>query len=47
MLYIILIVTISMFTPYLTNILSNDHILLLYSSDDERNNAPVNILITD
>ena len=40
-----LIVTISMSTtPHLTNIPSNEHIMLLYSSDDERNNAAVNYI---
>ena len=34
-----------MSTPsHLTNIPSNDHIMLLYSSDDERNNAAVNYI---
>ena len=32
-------------TPHLTNIIpSNEHIMLLYSSDDERNNAAVNYI---
>jgi hypothetical protein len=31
-------------TPHLTNIPSNEHIMLLYSSDDERNNAAVNYI---
>ena len=31
-------------TPQLTNIPSNEHIMLLYSSDDERNNAAVNYI---
>ena len=40
-----LIVTISMSTtPHLTNIPSNEHIMLLYSSDDERNNVAVNYI---
>jgi len=30
--------------PYLTNIPSNEHIMLLYSSDDERNNVAVNYI---
>jgi hypothetical protein len=30
--------------PYLTNIPSNEHIMLLYSSDDERNSAAVNYI---
>ena len=43
-----LMITIYMSTiPYLTNIPSNEHIMLLYSSDDEHNNAAVNILIRD
>ena len=32
--------------PYLTNIPSNEHIMLLYSSDDERNSAAVNYINT-
>ena len=40
-----LIITISMSsTCHLTNIPSNEHIMLLYSSDDERNNAAVNYI---
>jgi hypothetical protein len=40
-----LIVTISMSTtPHLTNIASNEHIMLLYSNDDERNNVAVNYI---
>ena len=40
-----LIVTVSMSTtPHLTNIPSNEHIMLLYSSHDERNNAAVNYI---
>ena len=31
-------------TPHLTNIPSNEHIMLLYSSNDERNNAAVNYI---
>ena len=31
-------------TCHLTNIPSNEHIMLLYSSDDERNNAAVNYI---
>ena len=31
-------------TPHLTNIPSNEHIMLLYSSDDERNNVAVNYI---
>jgi MEDS: MEthanogen/methylotroph, DcmR Sensory domain len=31
-------------TTHLTNIPSNEHIMLLYSSDDERNNAAVNYI---
>ena len=31
-------------TPHLTNIPSNEHIMLLYSRDDERNNAAVNYI---
>ena len=31
-------------TRHLTNISSNEHIMLLYSSDDERNNAAVNYI---
>ena len=30
--------------PHLTNIPSNEHIMLLYSSDDERNNVAVNYI---
>ena len=32
------------FTPHLTNFSSNEHIMLLYSSNDERNNAVVNYI---
>src|SRR5918995_3164779 len=40
-----LIVTISMSTtPHLTNIPPNEHIMLLYSSEDERNNTAVNYI---
>lgn len=41
-----LIITISMSstTCHLTNISSNEHIMLLYSRDDERNNAAVNYI---
>ena len=40
-----LIITISMSsTCHLTNISSNEHIMLLYSSDDERNNAAINYI---
>ena len=40
-----LIITISMSsTSHLTNIPSNEHIMLLYRSDDERNNAAVNYI---
>ncbi len=40
-----LIITISMSsTCHLTNIPSNEHIMLLYSSDDERNNVAVNYI---
>src|SRR5215207_5243022 len=40
-----LIIAISMSsTCHLTNIPSNEHIMLLYSSDDERNNAAVNYI---
>ena len=40
-----LIITISMSsTCHLTNIPSNEHIMLLYRSDDERNNAAVNYI---
>ena len=40
-----LIIPISMSsTCHLTNIPSNEHIMLLYSSDDERNNAAVNYI---
>jgi CheY-like chemotaxis protein len=31
-------------TPHLTNIPSNEHIMLLYSNDDERNNVAVNYI---
>jgi phosphoserine aminotransferase len=33
-------------TQHLTNIPSNEHIMLLYSSDDERNSAAVNYINT-
>ena len=41
-----LIITISMSctTCHLTNIPSNEHIMLLYSRDDERNHAAVNYI---
>jgi hypothetical protein len=32
------------FSPHLTNISLNEHIMLLYSSNDERNNAAVNYI---
>ena len=36
----------SSISSHLTNIPSNEHIMLLYSSDDERNNAAVNYINT-
>jgi hypothetical protein len=32
------------FTSHLTSLPSNEHVMLLYSSDDERNNATVNYI---
>ena len=36
---LIIAISMSSTTCHLTNIPSNEHIMLLYSSDDERNNA--------
>jgi CheY-like chemotaxis protein len=41
---LIIAISMSSTTCHLTNIPSNEHIMLLYSSDDERNNAAVNYI---